>query len=141
MPKMVHSSPSSFAFRRRGSFFSLSQHLSEIGNSLYLSYFFKITVNVILRILLCAFRKSMLICSYGTRYPFGKHRISISFNYFFKCPKFSVAIYGKDSNNVCAVFFLFPFNMLNGFGIFICCICKQVQNIWVHAFGNVGKNG
>ena len=29
-----------------------------------------------------------------------------------------------DSDNVCSIFFFFPLNMLKGFRIFICCICK-----------------
>ena len=39
---MAHSMPNSLAFRFKGSFFSLSQHLSEMGNSLYLLYFLKL---------------------------------------------------------------------------------------------------
>lgn len=39
MPRMAHSRPSSLAFLLNGSFFNLSQHLSDIGSSMYLLYF------------------------------------------------------------------------------------------------------
>ena len=41
-PIIEHFNPNSLAFRLRGYFFSFSQHLSEIGSSMYFLYFLKL---------------------------------------------------------------------------------------------------